>query len=61
MPQPFTAIIQADAFDVSGLPPHARQPGTTGSSYMYAIFQQFMPGVGVGIDLSKGYATITDE
>lgn len=29
MPQPFTAIIPADALDVSGLPPHARQPGTT--------------------------------
>ena len=28
MPQPFTAIIPADALDVSGLPPHARQPGT---------------------------------
>jgi len=29
MPQPFTAIIPADALDVSGLPSHARQPGTT--------------------------------
>lgn len=28
MPPPFTAIIPADALDVSGLPPHARQPGT---------------------------------
>jgi Flp pilus assembly protein TadD len=29
MPPPFTAIIPATALDVSGLPPHARQPGTT--------------------------------
>lgn len=29
MPQPFTAIIPAYALDVSGLPPHARQPRTT--------------------------------
>jgi tetratricopeptide (TPR) repeat protein len=28
MLQPFTAIIPADALDVSGLPPHARKPGT---------------------------------
>ena len=28
MPQPFTAIIPAASLDVSGLPPHARQPGT---------------------------------
>ena len=28
MPPPVTAIIPADALDVSGLPPHARKPGT---------------------------------
>jgi hypothetical protein len=27
-------------------------------SYMYAAFQQFMPGVDVGIDLSKEYAAV---
>lgn len=29
-------------------------------SYMYAAFQQFMPGVDVGIDLSKKYAAVKD-
>ena len=28
-------------------------------SYMYAAFQQFMPGADVGIDLSKEYAAVT--
>jgi hypothetical protein len=27
-------------------------------SYMYAAFQQFMPGADVGIDLSKEYAAV---
>ncbi len=28
MPEPYTVTMPADALDVSGLPPHARQPGT---------------------------------
>jgi hypothetical protein len=108
MPPSFTAIIHASALDVSGLPPHARQPGTPAFkqgvsamlagdlqaalelakagernldlndvtpkhrlksfpgtfsgmkivSYIYAAFQQFMPGVDVGIDLPKEYAAV---
>jgi hypothetical protein len=27
-------------------------------SYMYAAFQQFMPGADVGIDLSREYAAV---
>jgi hypothetical protein len=27
-------------------------------SYLYAAFQQFMPGADVGIDLSKEYAAV---
>ena len=30
-------------------------------SYMYAAFQQFMPGADVGIDLSKEYAAVTGK
>lgn len=54
MPQPFTAIIPARALDVSWLRPHAMKI----VSYMVAAFQQFMPGVDVGIDLSKEYAAV---
>ncbi len=57
MPQPFTAIIPADALDVSGLPPHAMKI----VSDMVAASQQFMPGVDVGIDLSKEYAAVKDR
>ena len=66
MPQPFTAIIPADALDVSGLPPHARKPGT--QDFKKAVsegfgdacrgFQRFKPGADVGIDLSREYAAV---
>ena len=30
-------------------------------SYMYAAFQQFMPGADVGIDLSREYAAVKGD
>ena len=59
MPESSIITIPADALDFSGLPPHATQPGT--EAFMHAAFQLFMPGVDVGIDLSKEYAAAKGE
>ena len=60
MPHPFTAIFPADALDVSGLPLNICENlelwNATG-----AAFQQFIPGVDVGIDLSKEYAVVKSK
>lgn len=57
MPHPFTAIFPADALDVSGLPLNICE----NLELWDAAFQQFIPGVDVGIYLSKEYAAVNGK
>jgi Flp pilus assembly protein TadD len=57
MPEPFTAIIPTDALDVSGLPPHARQPGT--QEFKIAVSEMLAGDLqAFGLD---GSIKVTDE